>query len=232
MRGPGLARALGVVAIALLAACANEGPSGPSSSDTGVRVVNGFAGSVDVLVDGIARSSALAPGSVSAALALDPGARSVTLRSTGSSSSSSVSVSVSRGRVVAIAALRGASGMLQAASLEDTNAVVPAGATKLRVLHLAPLAGEVQVWRTQPDFGTPIRWAFPITYNSIDVFYQSTPGAWDVRVWLTTTSIPAGSPAGWTAALDSVRVTLASGAKATVVVLDRPGGGLRFALIG
>ena len=139
------------------------------------------------------------------------------------------------GAVATIAAVRWGS-VLAASALDDSNAVVPSGATKVRVLHLAPLAGQIQVARTQPDWLSPplIGWKVPFLYDSVTIndplanpFYQSTVGTWDVRVWRT----PTEDSLGWNGATSRVTFTLASGEKRTVLVLDKPGGGIELSVI-
>src|SRR6185436_2023044 len=131
------------------------------------------------------------------------------------------------GALVTLAVTRSSNGNVSSFVMDDTNSVVPAGATKVRVLHLAPNAGELQVYRTQPDYQTPISWQFPFTYQANPdplsaPFYQSTVGTWDVRVWKT----PANET-GWSTTDVKITIPLASGEKATVVILDKPGGGVR-----
>ncbi|MEP7346344.1 MAG: DUF4397 domain-containing protein, partial [Gemmatimonadaceae bacterium] len=195
------------VAFSVLATACSSRDNGtaPIAPNDAFQFVNGFGAPVDLLVDGVEKASALANGTVSA-VALDAGSRAVVVRTNGTSAS--LSVIVSSGKTVTVAALRGVAGALAAQTLDDSNAVVPANATKLRVLHLAPLAGEVQVWRTQPDYQTPIRWAFPFLYNTAKTYYQSTPGSWEVRVWTDTNTYPPGDARGWGAALDAAIVTL------------------------
>ena len=79
------------------------------------------------------------------------GAHTVALRA-GATASVAVPLLTEAGAFRSIAAVR-SGGALAASVLDDTGAVVPAGATKVRVLHLAPNAGEIQVFRTQPDWG-------------------------------------------------------------------------------
>ena len=130
-----------------------------------------------------------------------------------------------------IVAVRSANGTVPTAVLDDTNSVVPSGATKVRVLHLAPNAGELQVFRTQPDFQQPVSWQFPFTYqaqfNSLSApFYQSTVGSWEVRIW----QAPANA-SGWANAPVKVVIPLGSGEKRTILILDNPAGGVRIQLI-
>jgi hypothetical protein len=158
------------------------------------------------------------------------GTHTLVLRPTVGGASISQSVTAAAGALSTIAATLEAGG-LSSAVLDDTNSVVPSGATKLRVLHLAPNAGTLQVYRTQPDFQTPVPWQFPFNYQpdptSLSApFYQSTVGAWEVRVWQT----PADS-SGWATATTRIVVPLQSGAKATVVITDNLGGGVRIQVI-
>lgn len=130
-----------------------------------------------------------------------------------------------------VAAVRASDGSVTTAVLDDTGSVVPAGATKVRVLHMAPNAGVLQVYRTQPDYQTPISWQFPFTYqaqlNSLSApFFQSTVGSWEIRIWQT----PA-SPSGWGSAPVQIVIPLKSGEKKTVLMLDKPGGGVRYELL-
>jgi hypothetical protein len=127
--------------------------------------------------------------------------------------------------------VRASNGAVASAVLDDTGSVVPAMATKVRVLHLAPNAGELRVYRTQPDYQQPIAWQFPFTYqaqpNPLSApFFQSTVGSWEVRIWQT----PADS-SGWGAAPVKVVIPLNSGEKKTILMLDKPGGGVRIEMI-
>ena len=223
------------VCLISVAACEPSGPVIPSGSSTGVGIVNAFNAPVDLLVDGTLRASAIPTGHYSG-IDATPGLHTVSVRQASGGAPVGVSMTVVSGRLGSLAATRGAGGALVAQSLEDTNAVVPAGATKLRVLHLAALTGEVQVWRTQPDFMTPIRWKFPFTYSAAisalsDPFFQSTPGTWNVRVWTDTLTRPPGDPAPWATPLDAVSVTLLTGQKKTVLILDKDGGGIVLQVI-
>ena len=123
----------------------------------------------------------------------------------------SQSITAAAGLLSTIAAVRGSNAALASVVLDDTNSVVPAGKTKVRVLHLAPNAGTLQVYRTQPDYQTPISWQFPFDYQAEPTslsapFYQSDVGTWEVRVWQT----PADA-SGWATAPVKVVIPLASG---------------------
>ena len=216
--------------VAFVAACDNS--SGVACCDdnaAAIKVVNGFTAPVDVVLDGKVAIAAVSPGTV-VTVPASAGRHDLALRAGGSATTGARAVTVATGGVAAVAAVVAGSS-LGAALLDDTNSVVPAGATKVRVLHLAPRAGTLQVYRTQPDFQQPVSWAFPFTYQADPTpisapFYQSTPGAWEIRVWQT----PAIA-SGWDSAPARVTIPLASGEKKTVVILDAPGGGVRLELL-
>ncbi len=219
-----------VLFAAALAACAKD-PAGPAASGAGLRIVNAYVHPVDVLVDGTLAASAVAAGALDS-VAPATGVHTVVLRETGTATARSIQVSTSAtGMRTVIALVSG--GSLGASFVDDTNGVVPAGATKVRVLHLAPNAGEIQVFRTQPDWSTPIEWQFPFLYDSLladplaHPFLQSTVGAWDVRAWRK----PSEVSLGWGGTTARATFTLASGEKRTVLVLDKPGGGIRLEVI-
>ena len=219
------------ILFAFAAACSGDsaGPTVLFGNDQDLRVVNAFTTSVDVLVDGN-RVATVPAGSIGTA-APGAGAHTVTLRASGSGSEAAVRLTTTTGNVNTIAAVRAASGGVSGIVLDDTNSVVPSGATKVRVLHLAPSAGILQVYRTQPDFQQPISWQFPFSYQAEPTslsapFYQSTVGSWEIRVWQSPTDIT-----GWENAQTKVVIPLRSGQKKTVLILDRPGGGVRIELL-
>jgi len=153
------------------------------------------------------------------------------LRPVGGTASASQTIVTATGATNTIAAVRASNGSVASAVLDDTGSVVPAGATKVRVLHMAPNAGVLQVYRTQPDYPQPVSWQFPFTYqaqpNSLSApFFQSTVGSWEIRIWQT----PVGA-SGWATASTKVVIPLGSGEKKTVLILDNPGGGVRVELL-
>ncbi|HEY2378236.1 MAG TPA: DUF4397 domain-containing protein [Gemmatimonadaceae bacterium] len=202
--------------------------TGTTGGQPAVRVVNAFTSPVDVLVDGSVAISALAAGQV-VSTNTTAGNHSVVLRPTGASTTTSQTITAATGAMSTIAAAVAVGGALTSAVLDDTNNVVPSGATKLRVIHLAPNAGTLQVYRTQPDFSTPVSWQSPFNYQSDPTsatFVQSTVGSWEVRVWQS----PADA-SGWDTAPARIIVPLVSGEKATIVILDKTGGGVRLQLL-
>ena len=225
-------RLASLIVLSLAAACGSDTMTTTPCCTTGqpgLRVVNAFTTPVDVLIDGNVAITALPAGEIGTT-APPSGVHTLMLRpSTGASASQSITTTT--GIVSTVAAVRASTGAVATVALDDTNSVVPAGATKVRVIHFAPNAGTLQVYRTQPDFQQPIAWQFPFTYQATPTslsapFFQSTVGSWEVRIWQTP---PDAS--GWATAPVKVVIPLASGEKKTVLILDKPGGGVRVELI-
>lgn len=220
-----------LMALLLTVACGSgTGTSCCSTGPVALRVVNAYTAPVDVLIDGRLAMAALATGAIGTVSATS-GAHNLEVRPTGALVTQSQSLATSAGAISTVAVLRGVTGALISAVLDDTNNVVPAGATKVRVLHFAPNAGALQVFRTQPDYQKPIAWQIPYTYQAapsslVAPFYQSTVGTWEVRIW----KAPADS-SGWSSAALRVIVPLASGQKKTILILDASGGTVRTEVI-
>jgi hypothetical protein len=192
--------------------------------------VNGYPGPVDIFIDDVIAASAVAPGAIDT-LGPAAGSHTLVMRPTASGAPVTQPFASVDGALATIAAVRASSGTISAAVLDDTSEVVPAGATKLRVIHLAPNAGTLQVYRTQPDYQTPVSWQFPFNYQDNPTslsapFYQSTVGTWEVRIWQTPTDA-----SGWATAPVKVQMPLASGEKRTIIILDAVGGGVRVQVI-
>jgi hypothetical protein len=233
MRIPAL---VSIAVLGAIAACSSDTtlPTCCTTGNPSLRVVNAITSPVDVLIDGSVAIAALAPGAI-ATTAPPSGSHALVLRPTQLASSASRSITTTDGSLATVAVVLSAAGIVQGALLDDTNSVVPAGATKVRVLHLAPNAGTIQVFRTQPDFQTPIAWQFPFNYQSDPTpltapFYQSTVGTWEIRVWQTPPD-SSGSSSGWANAPIKIQIPLPSGQKKTVMILDKPGGGIRYELM-
>ena len=220
---------LGTLGVAIWSGCRESATS--VQAGQGLRIVNAYTQPLDVFVDGALVVSSVPPGQLDS-VQQGAGVHTVALGASGATASVAVPLKTEAGAFRTIAAVR-SGGALSASVLDDTGAVVPAGATKVRVLHLAPNAGEIQVFRTQPDYGTPIEWKFPFLYDSAAIsslgnpYFQSTVGTWDIRAWRK----PSEVALGWNGTTARVSLTLASGEKGTVLVLDKPGGGIRLSVI-
>lgn len=191
------------------------------TGDAVVRVVNATQAPLDVLVDGAVAIRGVPVAAVTP-LFVASGTRRMALRPAAGGVGAEVSVEVASGGTVTTAAVPvGAS--LAAAVLTDTNAVVPAGKSRLRVSNLAPSAPGVEIFRTQPDFATPVRIQTPFPYRETSPYLQSDAGTWEVFL------APAGSD-GAPKGLTTGPVPIPGGGRRTVILLDSAGV-LRFRVL-
>ena len=226
--------ALSLIFVCAIAACSKDSTTAPvvTSGGQSLRVINGNTTAVDVLVDGTVTNTAVPAGQTIMVGSQGVGPHIIGIRAVGGTAVSNVSFSLPGGETRTVAAHRASNGSLAASVLDDTASIVPAGATKLRVLHLSPNTGELQVYRTQPDYNVaPVRWQFPFNYQTdlsapAAPFYQSTPGTWEVRIWQTPASAD-----GWANALIKFTIPLGSGERKTIVIVDKPGGGFQAQVI-
>lgn len=170
------------------ASCGDSGTAPPQATLAGF-FLNGTSGRADVLLNGAlfmsnVESSVLATASQ---LSLAPGVHQVTVRPTGATSGgASFTLTVAAGRRSGFYAYQATGASLAAKVLADTGAIVPPGKSKVRVLNLAP-GSDIDIWRTQPDFQTGIRFQFPFPFNpEPGSYFQSDAGVW--HVWITSTS--------------------------------------------
>lgn len=219
-----------VAAAALLVGC-NDNSTEPTPATATVRVVNAYDVPVKVVIDDKVVIESLQPGAVGTATATI-GERTVVLEPIGDDlDPTEHTLDAATGATHTIAAVRTASGSIAGAVLDDTASTVPEGATKVRVIHLAVNAGELQVYRTQPDVEEPTQWQSPFVYqpdptSETAPYYQSTAGTWEIRIWKT----PADA-SGWDDAPVKVEIPLSSGQKKTVLILDGPEGSFRTELL-
>lgn len=107
-------------------------------------------------------------------------------------------------------------GVVVGSLVADTGAIVPAGKSKLRVVHSAGLAPVIDVYRTQPDFPTLVSVMFPFAFGATSPYLQSDPGDWSVVVTpdsLTDTLYATGP------------IAVPDGGRVTVVIVDSTASG-------
>jgi hypothetical protein len=207
--------------VAVLAACSDDDCTGPTCPGTpplagGLNVVNaaGSLGALQLIVDNEVARLRIEPGTSSGLIELEPGDHSVVLVRVGFASQQS-QLMIRAGDVVPrLIVAYDSAGLVRPIVVADTGALVPEGRTKLRVVHAAAGAPEVDVWRTQPDFATPTRIMTPFAWKATSSYLQSTPGTWTVTV--TPRDASATAPAN---PLAQASVALASGERATVVLV-------------
>jgi hypothetical protein len=204
-----VATTIGTLAFGL-AACSSAVE--PVRSST-VSVANATSGSLGASVDGVKVLFAVPPNR-STGMMIGEGAHTIQLiddanRTTDvavKSSADTAHTVVAYPRIIA-----GATTGISTAVLADTGAAVPAGKSKLRVAHLAANAGNIEIWRSQPDFPSGVHIMTPFPYQATSPYLQSDPGTWEV--WLTA----AGSTVR---TVSSGPIQIPSGERRTVLLLD------------
>jgi hypothetical protein len=201
--------------LSLLAACGSTVDPGTSAHGS-VLVANASNGWIDVHIDGELRFTGLSMNAMTYLLTVPRGLHQVRL-SRGGVFGAAIEIGVnvspeSQQTIVAFPSFpTSTTPDISAAVLADTGAYVPGGKSKLRVAHFAATAGDVQIWRRQPDFpsGTPIMTPFP--YRAVSPYLQSDAGVWEV--WLTP-------PDASTKLLSSGPIQIPSGERRTVLLVD------------
>ncbi len=207
----------------LLGACSSGSePVLPPASGL-LRVVQavGSSNSVAVRVDGTLLLT-LAPGTVSAPTAVAEGHHTLTLTPTGGGTQASThDIHVTDGASMTLVA-RDSAGIVVPSLLADTGAIVPAGKSKLRVMHAAVMAPAIDIYRLQPDFPDLVTVMFPFAYGAVSPYLQSDPGTWDIVV------TPEGQP---DTLHHSGGFTVADGKRVTVIVMDSSAAGGIISLV-
>jgi hypothetical protein len=210
-----------------VAACSDDaaGPDTGGNDDGRLQVVPGVAAlaAVDVVVDGQTRLTNVAYGVPSSPIALSLGQHQVKVVPAGTApSAGGATVTLRAGDTTRVVVIGTPTAMTPVA-LGDTGAAPVAGKGKLRVSHLATNAPAIDVYRTQPDFPTFVRFMDPFPYLSSTPFVQSTPGNWVIRVTAKGTNqiLAESGPIR----VDELWIR-------TVLLLDGPDGGIRITPLG
>jgi len=210
------------LAVALVAACTDLGVHAPPPAATaGLRVINATSAPATVLVDGQPVTANLGQATLSAPVGLPPGSYTVQVARSGITGFPR-DVFITNGDTTTLIALDSAGG-ITADILADSGTAVPAGASRLRVAHMATSAAPISIWRTQPDSASPARVRIPFPFRAISSYIQSSPGDW--RVLISSEVNTAGTVPMPDTLAKSGLITLAPGESATVVVVDEAGGG-------
>jgi hypothetical protein len=161
-------RLTSLLLVASVAACANDNPGDPDPNDelAAIRVLHTVAGvpSIDVIVDGDVVLTALAVGSASAFIPVADGERSVAFRATGTAGSVTAhTMTFAVGDSITVLTIDSATVLNPWVS--PTPEVVPANRSRCGLT--AENAPPIDIWRTQPDWQTPITFMFPYGYREI-----------------------------------------------------------------
>ena len=195
-----------MAAVVTIAACLDV--TNPPAADTQVRVINASGATINIFADGTELVDAAAPSNVSV-MFLTAGPHQLQFQTT-SGLSSSLNVTTVPGGLLETYVVSPNATTLTSAVL-DTGSVVPPNKSKIRVAHLSKLSGNIDIWRTQPDFLTPTRIQTPFPYLAVSPFVQSDSGFWEVFI------TPAGST---TRLLSTGQFRIESTGKRTVVLMD------------
>ena len=201
-----------LAALAVLGACSDSssGPGGGGpTADVTVLSAAGRASSVQASIGGQTLSP-IGPGEYQM-VSVPAGSRtfSFQVQGTGITGSGGTVDLVAGEHYLLIA--QDSQGVVVGSLVADTGAIVPAGKSKLRVIHSAGLAPPIDVYRTQPDFPTLVSVMFPFDFGASSPYLQSDPGDWSVVVTpdnLTDTLYATGP------------IAVPDGGRVTVVIVD------------
>jgi hypothetical protein len=214
-------------ALAVAVACSDDasGPDNNGNTDGRLQVVPAVSAvaSVDVVVDGQTRLLSIPYGVPSSPIALSLGQHAVKVVPTGTApSAGGTTVTLRAGDTTRVVVVGTPTAMTPVA-LGDTGAAPVAGKGKLRVSHLAANAPAIDVYRTQPDFQTFVKFMTPFPYLASTPFITSDPGNWVIRVTaLGTNQVLAESAP---IRVDALWIR-------TVLLLDAPNGGIKITPLG
>ena len=177
-------RQLSLAALAILLACDGYGDgNGPGGGPTATVVVVSAAGRASSLRARVGGTwmPTLQPGGTGS-IDVSAGTRSYMFDVQGSGvTGSSGTLDLVAGQTYVLVA-QDSQGTVVGSVLADTGAIVPAGKSKLRVIHSAGLAPAIDVYRTQPDFSSLVSVMFPFDFGASSPYLQSDPGTWTVVV--------------------------------------------------
>lgn len=213
-------------ALCLVGACSDAESTAPREDPNAtarLRVIQGTSSAgVDILVGNKLVLSGVALGQASSLASITPGTHMINVRRSGSTSVAGTQSLTVGAQDTATIILIDSSTVINPIVLTDTGATPAAGKSKMRVVHFATNAPAIDVWRTQPDYGTLIRVMFPFAYRAASSYLQSDPGDWNVVV----------TPEGQTTQLYSTGAfNIPAGQVRTVVLVDAPGGGIKAVIV-
>ena len=212
------------IGIALLASvaligCDDDEPNAPAATAQ-LRVVHASpdAPNVDVLVDGQVALSNVPYKASSSYVAVPAGSRNLRVRASGTSTVViDADAPITAGEAYTVLATGTVAG-IQPLVLEDDLTLPGAGNVRVRLVHAAPAAGNVDIYVTAP--GADLAAATPtlsgVAFRGFSPYLEVAAGTYRVRV------TPAGTK---TVAIDVNNLTLTAGQVRTAVAVDAPGGG-------
>jgi len=214
------------LAIGALGACSDSTDLDDEDDQARIRVVHASpdAPNVDVLIDGAQVVTNAAFTESSSYLDVDAGSRVLRVEAVGTNTAAITTTlnAVGATDYTVIAANRLAS--IEPLVLTDDNTAPTAGNIKLRVVHGAPGAPNVDVYITAPtaDLATATANFSNVAFRGFSPYVSVPAGAYRVRVTTAGTR---------TVVIDSGTLTLTTGQIRTAIARDITGGGAPFGLI-
>ena len=216
-----------LAAVSVVAACSGDStsPAVGGNTDGRLQIIPGVASlaAIDVVVDGQTRLTNAAYGVPTVPIALSLGQHQVKAVPAGTAATAGgATVTLRAGDTTRVVVI-GSPGALNPVALGDTGATPVPGKGKLRVSHLAANAPDIDVYRTQPDFGTFVTFMDPFPYKASTPFIESTPGNWVIRVTKKGTDevLAQSGPIR----VDALWIR-------TILLLDAPNGGIQITPLG
>lgn len=217
-----LTLSLGIVG----SACSDDDPASPTPTTANVRVVHASpdAPNVDVLVDDAVVLTDVPYQAVSSYVAVPAGTRNVKVNATGTATTViNADLALSAGASYTVMAT-GLVAAIQPLVLEDDLSNPAAGNAKVRLVHGAPSAPNVDIYVTAP--GADIAMLSPtlvnVPFRGYSDYLEVPAGNYQVRVTVAGTK---------TVAIDSGTLSLMAGEIRTGLALDETGGGAPFGAI-
>ncbi len=232
------------VLLATISACGTkdaESPLAPSGAQGRVRFVNVITdtarGRVNAILEQVpfgvnltyTQSTPASLGAPNTALysAILAGARTLVLKRTADTNTTiaTIAFTMNDGQDRTIYAVGGAGGSAVTTFLtSDENTAVPSGQTRVRVVHLSPTAGAVDIFVTAPgaDLSTATPTIANVANQSVSNYLTVAAGAYQIRI------LPAGiAPAARAAAvaINVASLVLPAGTGRTIVAADNSTGG-------
>jgi uncharacterized protein DUF4397 len=228
MRGAGyVCLLIGGTLLAAVSCSGNDG-TGPAAATGSLRVIQAAesTATLDVLVDGGVAINGLGTGTISSPVSVPAGQRVVEFRPAGGATSPNQLQLAVLADSEYTAVVIDSSTVLNPIALTDSGGIPAAGKTKLQVANFASLAGPIDVYRRQPDFDGLVDLMFPFAYRAVSGYVQSDPGVWQVLVATEARvgGVPPDVPQDTLLIVESI--SLAAGQAATVVLVDKAGGGI------
>jgi Domain of unknown function (DUF4397) len=222
-----LATAMVLAAVAVSVACwMPDGPERPAAPTTGtrMRLLHASASQIplDVIVDNIVVIQDMRYAGASAYIHVDSGPHQLSFRVSGSTSTLFSSPAFFRAETPYTLVPISAGALIGALFFPDTGALPADGRVKLRVINAAVTSPPMDVLLGLPDEPSEIIMYYPSPFASLSEWREGLPGTWRVRFRAQRDS---------TLLADTGPITLASGRSRTVVLMDRPGGGVTVAVL-